>query len=127
MITRGPELAGKPLTAQQQRIAAYVADGLTNDDIGKAMCLSGLTVKSHLRMIFQKTGATSRAHLVAVLSASSKVRTAPEIVAVMTRLRADRAAPDYPLGTARWYRQEGELRLLDELIRQIEGLEEKTW
>lgn len=57
-----------PLTPRENQIATLVAQGLTNDQIGKRLCVSGETVKAALKRMFRKTGATSRAQLVATLS-----------------------------------------------------------
>jgi DNA-binding CsgD family transcriptional regulator len=51
---------GVGLTAQEQRIALLVADGLTNKEIAARLVVSTKTVEGHLRNIFEKLGATSR-------------------------------------------------------------------
>lgn len=104
---------GTELTAREKQIIRLVSQGLTNREIGRALFLSHMTVKSHLQRIFRKTGAVSRAHLVLF----AEVQGVP--VAVLHDIRNRTAIPDNPLGTADWYRQEGALRVLDQLINQL--------
>ncbi|HEY5014296.1 MAG TPA: response regulator transcription factor [Acidimicrobiia bacterium] len=53
------------LTARESEVAAFLAEGLSNHAIGDALFISEHTVKSHLKAIFQKTGATSRTQVIA--------------------------------------------------------------
>jgi DNA-binding CsgD family transcriptional regulator len=115
-------LAGTALTAREQMIVRLVADGLANGDIGKQLGITGSTVKSHLGRIFQKTGATNRANLILVTETKVRFRTPVQVAAMLQQLRDDRATQGHELGTPDWYRQEGELRVLDRLITQIMGV-----
>jgi DNA-binding CsgD family transcriptional regulator len=110
-------LSGKPLTDREKQIIALVAAGYTNPEIGALIDLSPLSVKTHLKRIFQKTGAKSRAHMTAITS--PPFRTGPEVVELLLRLRADRAARQTGFCTPEYFRQEGELLVLDKLIAQI--------
>jgi DNA-binding NarL/FixJ family response regulator len=47
-------------------VIRHVADGRSNRDIGTAMGLSELTVKSHLARIARKLGTGDRAGMVAI-------------------------------------------------------------
>ncbi len=58
------------LSPREREIAALVAQGKTNAQIGRALHISGETVKAALKTLFRKTGARSRAQLVAVLAGS---------------------------------------------------------
>ena len=53
------------LTAREADVAALVAEGLTNPQIAERLVVSRHTVESHLKRIFLKLGATSRAQLAA--------------------------------------------------------------
>ena len=53
------------LTLRESEVAAFLSVGLSNQAIADAMFVSLHTVKSHLKAIFQKTGATSRTEAVA--------------------------------------------------------------
>ena len=66
---RGPR--GRPksgwasLTPAEQAVAALVADGLTNPQIGARLYISGRTVQTHLVHVFAKLDIASRAQLAA--------------------------------------------------------------
>lgn len=51
------------LSAREQQIVAYVAEGYTNTQIAQKLCLSIRTVETHLRNIRRKTGAVERQHI----------------------------------------------------------------
>lgn len=59
------------LTPRQREVAALVALGLTNDQIGRRLLISPRTVRKHLEGAFGLTGSTSRAGLAAWWSARS--------------------------------------------------------
>jgi DNA-binding CsgD family transcriptional regulator len=61
------------LSAREMQIAALVADGLTNRQIGERLHISRHTVVSHLSNVFERVGVTSRAAL-AKLVAERRVR-----------------------------------------------------
>lgn len=52
------------LTEREQQVVRLVAQGLTDKEIGRALCVSGRTVGVHLRNIYGALGATNRAHAV---------------------------------------------------------------
>jgi DNA-binding CsgD family transcriptional regulator len=52
------------LTAQEQRVAALAADGLSNAQIAAALHLSPKTVEHHLEHVYRKLGITSRRDLI---------------------------------------------------------------
>jgi DNA-binding CsgD family transcriptional regulator len=54
------------LTARETQILALVADGLTDREIAQSLWLSEHTVNHHLKSIYIKLGARSRAHATAV-------------------------------------------------------------
>ncbi len=49
-----------PLTAKEQEVLGYLADLLTTEEIAKTMFVSVNTVRSHVRSILRKLGATRR-------------------------------------------------------------------
>lgn len=53
------------LTARESSVMAYVRDGLSNHQIGRALGIAETTVAKHLANIFRKTGARSRVQAVA--------------------------------------------------------------
>jgi DNA-binding NarL/FixJ family response regulator len=55
---------GKILTERELEIVELVADGLSNKEIAKIVTLSPVTVKTHLRNIFQKLHINSRVELI---------------------------------------------------------------
>jgi len=54
------------LSRREVEVIRYVADGRSNRDIGEALGLSALTVKSHLARIARKLGTGDRAGMVAI-------------------------------------------------------------
>lgn len=59
------------LTEAEMRVTAVVAQGQSVEEVGVALGLSANTIKTHLKNIYQKTGASSRAVLVRLWLASS--------------------------------------------------------
>ncbi|GIF08014.1 helix-turn-helix transcriptional regulator [Actinoplanes siamensis] len=64
---RGP--GGAALTAQQERIAALVAEGATNREVAQELHLSPRTVDHHLRNVFARLGVRSRTEMAHLLAA----------------------------------------------------------
>ena len=62
--------AGAELTERERHVAALVAEGLSNREIGERLFVTTNTVETHLRHIFQKRGVRSRTALVRSLGAS---------------------------------------------------------
>jgi DNA-binding CsgD family transcriptional regulator len=52
------------LSRREAFVVLCCAEGLSNDEIGQRLCISALTVKSHLRSIFDKFQVKSRTELV---------------------------------------------------------------
>ncbi|BBA37887.1 MULTISPECIES: helix-turn-helix transcriptional regulator [Burkholderia] len=63
------------LTDRESEIAQLVAKGCTDQDIGRLLCISLSTVRTHLRRIMDKKGFSNRAELAACVAAA--VTTAP--------------------------------------------------
>lgn len=61
-----PQISGTdPLSAQEERVLALVAEGQTNKEIATALNLSDKTVKNYLSNVFQKLRITRRAQAAA--------------------------------------------------------------
>lgn len=65
-VRRPPARLGQELTERETQVIRGAANGLGNADIGRQLYLGEDTVKTHMRIAFQKLGATSRAHAVAL-------------------------------------------------------------
>ena len=65
--SQAPDRAPEPLSRQELQVLRMLAAGHSNEEIGKALFISGNTVKTHLRHIYAKldvktrTAAVSRA------------------------------------------------------------------
>ena len=55
----------RPLSDREREVLVLVGDGLSNDEIAKALFISRATVKTHLGHLFGKLGADSRTGAVA--------------------------------------------------------------
>ena len=65
--TRGVRVTGaEGLSGREVEVLQLVSDGRSNKDIGEALGLSALTVKSHLARIARKLGTGDRAEMVVV-------------------------------------------------------------
>jgi DNA-binding NarL/FixJ family response regulator len=62
------------LTLRESDVAVFLAEGLTNRDIAKAVWVSENTVKSHLKAIYRKAEVTSRGQAIARLLADPGFR-----------------------------------------------------
>jgi NarL family two-component system response regulator LiaR len=62
------------LTARESDVAAFLVQGLSNQQMADALCISEHTVKSHLKAIFQKIGVSSRTQAVARLAGDPAFR-----------------------------------------------------
>lgn len=62
------------LTRRERQVLQLVADGLGNRQIGQALFVSEDTVKTHVRHVLTKLGATSRANAVAIGIRSHLIR-----------------------------------------------------
>jgi DNA-binding NarL/FixJ family response regulator len=58
-------LSGEPLTAREEEVLVSVVNGLCNKAIGKQLGIAMDTVKSHMKVIFEKLGVQSRTQAVA--------------------------------------------------------------
>lgn len=68
-----PVVAGTSLTAREQEIAALIAEGLGNQQIGLRLFISENTVKKHVKSIYQKMGVSNRHQLMAELYRSAAI------------------------------------------------------
>jgi DNA-binding NarL/FixJ family response regulator len=74
--TRVPATDNTPreLSAREVEVLQLVADGRSNKEIGEALSLSALTVKSHLSRIGRKLGTGDRAQMVALAMRAGVIR-----------------------------------------------------
>ena len=63
--TGGDVLVENVLTNREREILALLADGLANKQIAERLGISTNTVKTHLELLFDKLGVSSRAEAVA--------------------------------------------------------------
>jgi DNA-binding NarL/FixJ family response regulator len=78
-LSQGEEGAKEtPLSPQEQKVLAGVADGKTNKEIAFALCLNEKTVKNYLRNIFQKMNVTRRSQAVAKFTRRTFAKKPPE-------------------------------------------------
>jgi DNA-binding CsgD family transcriptional regulator len=63
-----------PLSDRELEIAQLVAEGMSNDAIGKRLFISGRTVGTHLRNIYQRLEIHTRAELVRLLAERGPIR-----------------------------------------------------
>lgn len=54
------------ITERRREILAMLAKGMQAKDIGRALKISGRTVKSHLVVVYAQLGAANAAHAVAI-------------------------------------------------------------
>ena len=65
-VDAGPAPSGGPaLSARELEVLRHLGRGLSSQDLGRALGISGETVKSHIKAIFQKLGVADRAEAVA--------------------------------------------------------------
>jgi DNA-binding CsgD family transcriptional regulator len=76
------------LTPQEQQIALFARDGLTNVEIGGRLFLSPRTVEWHLHKVFAKLGIRSRRQLRGALEASESELSAPDRAETRVHARA---------------------------------------
>ena len=65
-VTDDATIGGPPLTNREREILALLADGLANKQIAARLGISTNTVKTHLELLFEKLGASTRAEAVAM-------------------------------------------------------------
>jgi DNA-binding NarL/FixJ family response regulator len=62
------------LTDREREVLGLVGQGLTNDEIGRALFLSPLTAKTHVSRMMSKLGARDRVQLVVIAYETGLVR-----------------------------------------------------
>ncbi|MEV1025412.1 response regulator transcription factor [Streptomyces sp. NPDC050264] len=63
-VTPTPKEPPDGLTAREAEVLVLIADGLNNQEIGRALHVSTATVKTHINNLFAKTGLKDRAQAV---------------------------------------------------------------
>lgn len=66
LICMEPSDGKETLTSREQTILSMLAKGKSNDDIASELCLSKLTVKTHIKNMFKKLNATNRTEAVLI-------------------------------------------------------------
>jgi DNA-binding NarL/FixJ family response regulator len=66
----GPTETRSPLTARQHEIGLLLADGLSNKEIARRLCIEVTTVKNHVHQILERLQVTQRADVQAALGRS---------------------------------------------------------
>jgi DNA-binding CsgD family transcriptional regulator len=64
--TRRDAVVGTLLSNREREILGLLADGLGNKQIAARLGISANTVKTHLELLFERLGASSRAEAVAI-------------------------------------------------------------
>ncbi len=67
-------MQGEPLTEREVQILQLLAEGKSNRSIAQSLFISESTVKSHLKSLFTKLDATSRAEAIALAARKGLVR-----------------------------------------------------
>ena len=62
------------LTVRESEVAAFLVEGLSNQAMADALCISEHTVKSHLKTIFRKMGVASRTQAIARIAEDAAFR-----------------------------------------------------
>ncbi|ROO84989.1 LuxR family two component transcriptional regulator [Actinocorallia herbida] len=65
---------GAALTRRETEVLSLVADGLSNQDVGRRLHLTEATVKSHLARVYTKLGVASRTAAVAAATGLGLIR-----------------------------------------------------
>ncbi len=63
-LDTSPVTKDNPLTARESEVLFHVSQGFTNREIASAFNISEKTIEFHLKAIFQKTDASTRAEAV---------------------------------------------------------------
>jgi transcriptional regulator EpsA len=61
----GGSAPGRPLSAREVEIMAWLREGKSNGEMGQILGISALTVKNHLQRIYRLLGVSNRAHALA--------------------------------------------------------------
>ena len=69
-----PSGAASELTPREREVILHVAEGLTNDEIGRLLGISSHTVRKHLENAYEKLGTHSRTGAVAAVVGSAAQR-----------------------------------------------------
>lgn len=108
------------MSLREKEVAQLAATGLTNKEIGARLYLSEFTVKTHLARIFTKTGVKSRAALATVFLSDLRFLIPAEVGALLARAKHDLEKNDRnPWGSADYYRNQGAIAMLEQLVRQL--------
>jgi DNA-binding NarL/FixJ family response regulator len=65
------------LTKREREVVAFLAEGLSNADIGRRLSISTNTVRNHMQSLLSKLGARSRLEAVAIAARQGLVRGGP--------------------------------------------------
>jgi DNA-binding CsgD family transcriptional regulator len=87
-----PAKTSKPLSAREQEILGYLAEGLSGAAIAERLVLSPETVRTHVRNAMEKLGASTRSQAVALALESGLIGEAPEEALARPRARSQATA-----------------------------------
>ena len=63
LLSSGPPPTSSPLTRREDEVASLVAQGMETSEIADHLCIAEVTVRTHIKRIFEKLGLRNRIEL----------------------------------------------------------------